>query len=127
MTYPLEIRQTILDAIAGGESLRRVCEREGMPDTATVMRWLEADAEFATKYARARENQADVLFESMGEIESSVESGDLRPDAARVILESRRWRAEKLKPKKYGNKIEATHEIGDTFTKLVVEVVKASG
>lgn len=122
--YPPEIRQTILARIKDGESLRAICAQDGMPDRNTVSRWLEADAEFAAKYARAREDQADAIFESMADVEDGVMTGDLRPDAARVVLESRRWRAEKLKPKKYGNKIEATHELGETFTKVVREIIR---
>lgn len=106
--YPEETRQIILDRIAAGESLRSVCEGEGMPDKATVLRWL-SDPEFATKYARARECQADVLFDGMADIEDKVIAGDLRPDAARVILDSQRWRAEKLKPKAYGSKVDINH------------------
>jgi hypothetical protein len=106
--YSDDIRQVILDRIAAGESLRSVCESEGMPDKATVLRWL-SDSDFATKYARAREVQADVLFDGMADIESKVETGDLRPDAARVILDSQRWRAEKLKPKAYGSKVDVNH------------------
>ncbi len=106
--YPPEIRQVILDRIAAGGSLRRICEQDGMPDKATVLRWMD-DAEFATKYARAREVQADVLFDGMADIESKVETGDLKPDAARVILDSQRWRAEKLKPKAYGSKVDVNH------------------
>ena len=40
----------------------------------------------------------------MATIEDKVASGDMKPDAARVILDSQRWRAEKLKPKAYGSK-----------------------
>ena len=107
--YPEETRQIILDRIAAGESLRSVCLQEGLPAFRTVMDWLEQDAEFRTKYARARECQADVLFDGMADIEDKVIAGDLRPDAARVILDSQRWRAEKLKPKAYGSKVDINH------------------
>lgn len=120
--YPESIRQIILDRIAAGESLRRVCEDEGMPDKATVFRWLE-EADFATKYARARESQADVLFDGMADIEMKVEAGDLKPDAARVILDSQRWRAEKLKPKAYGSKVDVNHAGGVTITSITRRII----
>ena len=104
--------------------MRNICRDNDMPGLSTVMEWLAADEDFRSKYARAREDQADAIFEGMSDIEDSVIAGDLRPDAARVVLESRRWRAEKLKPKRYGNKIEATHELGETFTKVVREIVR---
>lgn len=107
--YPHSIRATILEQIAEGTSLREVCRQEGMPGFRTVMEWLDAEDDFRTKYARAREAQADVLFDGMASIEDKVEAGELKPDAARVILDSQRWRAEKLKPKSYGAKVDVNH------------------
>jgi hypothetical protein len=107
--YPPEIRDAILARIAAGESLRSVCRDEGMPAISAVMRWRDEDADFGNKYARAREAQADVLFDGMAAIEGKVEEGSLKPDAARVILDSQRWRAEKLKPKAYGSKVDVNH------------------
>lgn len=107
--YPQETRETILEQIAEGKSLREVCRQDGMPGFRTVMEWLDAEEDFRTKYARAREAQADVLFDGMASIEDKVEAGELKPDAARVILDSQRWRAEKLKPKAYGAKVDVNH------------------
>jgi hypothetical protein len=45
----------------------------------------------------------------MAAIEGKVEEGSLKPDAARVILDSQRWRAEKLKPKAYGSQVDVNH------------------
>ena len=125
--YPLEVRDAILDRIADGDSLRAVCDSDGMPDKATVCRWLASDSEFATKYARAREAQADVLFDGMAEVEESVLSGVLKPDAARVVLDSRRWRAEKLKPKAYGNKLDLNHSGRVQFERIECVVVDPAG
>lgn len=107
--HPPETRQAVVDAIAQGDSLRSICARDGMPGMSTVMDWLESDAEFRSKYARAREHQADLLFEGMADIEADVLTGDLKADAARVVLDSQRWRAEKLKPKVYGAKSTFEH------------------
>ena len=63
------------------------------------------NAEFAAKCARVREGpQADYVFDEMAKIEADVISGALAPDAARVVLSSKQWRAAKLAPKKYGDK-----------------------
>ncbi len=47
--------------IAGGESLRFICEDKDLPDRDTINRWLNADNDGALcgQYARAREEQAD--------------------------------------------------------------------
>lgn len=121
--YPEHTRATICERIAAGESLRAICRDDDMPSVQSVMNWLDSEPEFCSRYARAREKQADAIFDGMAEIEDDVKSGELRPDAARVILESRRWRAEKLKPKAYGSKIEATHELGEGVTKILRQIV----
>ena len=50
--------------------------QEGMPDQRTVYRWLEKDREFCQQYARAREAQADKLFEGCLAIADEAE-GDV--------------------------------------------------
>lgn len=103
-SYTPELADEICDRLAEGESLRAICRDDGMPDRRTVLRWLEKDEAFAAKCARARELQADALEEGMAEVEQQTLSGQLDPKAANVVLSSRRWRAEKLAPKKYGNR-----------------------
>ncbi len=128
MTWPAEIRTTICERLAAGESLRAICRDEGMPDATSVFRWLEEDAEFATKYARAREVQAELLADEMVEIaddstndfmERKRRKGDEEVtetafDAehvqrSKLRIETRRWIAEKLLPKKYGAKQQVEH------------------
>ena len=95
----------ICHLIAMGESLRAICVRPGMPDKATVLRWMADDDAFATKYARAREAQAEHHHDEMDRLEAAIESGTLNAQAGSVILGNKRWRMEKLKPKVYGNAI----------------------
>lgn len=125
--YPDAIKDVICERIACGESLRHVCESDGMPNRETVSRWLEADPEYAARYARARETQADGIFESMADIESEVIGGTLKPDAARVVLESRRWRAEKLKPKAYGAKVDMQLSGSVKFQRIECVVIDPAG
>jgi len=102
--YSDELAERICEQLADGQSLRAICAADGMPDRTTVMRWQASNPEFATKCARAREAQADHLFEGMAEIESGVLSGAVDAQAARVVLSSQQWRASKLRPKVYGDK-----------------------
>ena len=109
--YSQDVADKICARLAEGESLRQICDSKGMPNRETVRLWL-ADperAEFLAKYARAREDQADTLVDDMADVEAEVHAGVLKPDAAKVILWSRQWRAEKLKPKAYGAKVTQEH------------------
>ena len=124
--YPPEIRDTIVDLLAS-ESLLSICQREGMPDRLTITRWMREDESFATKCARAREEHADLIFEGLADIERDLLDVKVKADAARVVISSRQWRLEKIKPKKYGPKLETTHEAGDSLIRAVVrEIVKPS-
>ena len=105
--YTDAIAQGICERIAEGQSLRAICRDEDMPDRATVLRWLDAHDEFAAKYARAREVQADLLFEDMQEVADSGSPEDTQ--RARLRVMTMQWRASKLAPKKYGEKIQTEH------------------
>lgn len=122
-TYTDEIADIICERISNGESLKAICAEEGMPDKSTVFRWLasESNATFRDKYALARETQADALFDEIlsiaddgkndwmeknfGEDTRWVENGEaLRRSQLRI--DARKWMAGKLRPKKYGEKLD---------------------
>lgn len=117
--YTDDIAASICAAVAEGMSLRKVCAIEGMPALTTVFRWLadEARAGFRDQYARAREAQADLLAEQILEIaddgtnDTQVDDeGMVRVDhdhiaRSRLRVDSRKWLASKLAPKKYGDKL----------------------
>tara|TARA_R110000868_G_scaffold155841_1_gene382450 strand:+ start:360 stop:833 length:474 start_codon:yes stop_codon:yes gene_type:complete len=107
-----EIQEKLLAEIQTGRSLRQVCTDEGMPHFTTVLRWVAADGQFASKYARARTAQADTLFDRMEAVEEAVSAGTMDSHAARVVLDSMRWRASKLAPKVYGDRLDV--QVSDT-------------
>jgi len=117
-----ELEDDILSRIACGESLRGICAENGMPNISTVIRWLAADEDFARRYTRAREMQAEILADEMLDIADNDKSDriDIKDKDGNIIrteqnnvavarsklkLEQRRWWAEKLRPKVYGNKV----------------------
>ena len=76
-----------------------------MPSRVSVHAWLIKDPSFLNKYEHARELQADVYADEMDEI-AHDESIDTQ--RARLIIDTRKWTSSKLKPKKYGDKIDMT-------------------
>lgn len=124
--YTNKIADEICERLADGESLRAICESEEMPGRATVFRWLASNQTFQDQYARAREAQADALFDEIlqiaddGRNDSYTDSeGNVRTDQdviarSRLRVDSRKWMASKLRPKVYGDKIQ--QEIDATVT-----------
>lgn len=123
-----ELLTTICNLIADGQSLRRICQSETMPDRTTVRQWLIDDAEFSIQYARAREEQADTLAEEIVEIadESSLDytvddDGNHVLDRehvqrSKLRVDARKWVAAKLRPKVYGDKLDVNNNVTGTLS-----------
>lgn len=136
--YSVVLGTKICDAIASGTSLRKVCEVAGMPTKTMVLRWLaeESLSEFRDQYARAREAQADFLAEEMLDIADEdatvVRGEEVVFDATavarnRLRVDTRKWLASKMAPKKYGDKITAEHtgrDGGAIQSRMIVEIVR---
>ncbi|WP_052359994.1 hypothetical protein [Solidesulfovibrio alcoholivorans] len=108
--YSEEVVGTICQEIMAGKSLRTICAMEGMPAASTVYAWLGQYQGFQDMYAHAREVQADMLADEILEIADS----DLDPNRARVMIDARKWLAGKLRPKKYGDRVELDHKVDGT-------------
>lgn len=104
--YSGEIVERICELIASGMSLRTVCSQDGMPSAFTVCKWLSENEEFSKQYARAREEQADSFADEIIDIADSVapEAGEVAK--AKLQIDARKWKASKMAPKKYGDKVE---------------------
>ena len=104
-----------------------------MPSTSTAIVWLadEGKVEFQAQYARAREARADYLAEELLEIadDSSGDTitdkdGNTRVDSefaarSRLRVDTRKWLASKMAPRKYGDKIEHTGADGGAIQHTV--------
>ncbi|MGV2110143.1 terminase small subunit protein [Agrobacterium salinitolerans] len=122
--YSGDVADAICERISEGESLRSICEGEDMPSKSTVFRWLADDEMFRDQYARAREAQADALFDEILSIADTPQVGEKRKvkedggveistgdmiEHRRLQVDARKWMASKLQPKKYGDKLDIEH------------------
>lgn len=122
------IQAAICEALAEGASLRSISAREGMPANSTIFRWLADDEDFREQYARAREMQAERLFEEILEIADTPELGVKTTTKAdgtvelveadmiehrRLRVDARKWAASKLLPRKYGEATLIKHADAD--------------
>ena len=124
--YTEALAAKICRRLAEGETLRAICRDPAMPDKATVLRWLadKKKADFRDQYAHAREMQADALFDEALEIADDA-SSDWSTDKdgkkvldheniqrSRLRVDTRKWAAGKMSPKRYGDKIQHTGDGG---------------
>jgi len=117
--YTQELADAICRELANGISLRSVLRGEGMPDGATFFKWMREIDGFSKQYEAAKEESADALIEDMLEIADEAlpesKSGDAKRAGAKVAaqrlrVDTRKWAASKLKPKKYGDKLDLTSD-----------------
>lgn len=113
--YLPEVAADICSLLADGESMRKVCERLGMPNKATVFRWLAQHEEFRDQYAKATETRADAIFEEMIDIADNVAEEAAAVAKARLRIDTRKWALARMNPKKYGDKVsqEIDHKSSD--------------
>lgn len=121
--YNEEISNALLDHIATGKSLVSWC-KNNLIDYSTVTGWLRTNAEFSLRYARAREDQADYLADELMEISDAAERDAQIIDGkavidgfsvqrAKLMIDTRKWAAAKLKPKVYGDSTQIKHADAD--------------
>jgi len=119
--FTKELADLICLRLSEGESLRGICREDEMPSVGTVCRWLATDTVFREQYARAREAQADTLADEILEISDNATNDWMErqtPEGqgigwqvngehikrSRLRVDSRKWFAGKVAPKKYGEK-----------------------
>ena len=112
-TFTQETADRICAMLAQGKSMRTVCKEDWAPPMETVFRWLRENEAFQQQYARAKQEAADALVEEMADIadappaygpDGKIDNGDVQN--RRLQIDTRKWLASKLKPKKYGDKLE---------------------
>ncbi len=124
--YTEALATDICVRLTGGESLRTICSDDKMPAISTVMGWLfdGKHAAFSEQYARARDLQADKLFDEALEIADATSEDWITTEDGKKILDhehvqrsrlrvdTRKWAAGKLAPKRYGDKLQHTGDGG---------------
>jgi transposase-like protein len=111
--YTPELAAKICELAQLGKSLSSIAAMEGMPATAAIFQWLRKYPEFAKSYSDAKEDLAEKLAEEITEIADEEPplkaDGEIDPGAAayrKLRLDARKWNAARLKPKKFGDKIQ---------------------
>lgn len=133
-TYTEETALRICERIADGESLKSICDEDDMPARSTVFKWLAENKTFSDMYVRAREEQADAIFDDIlsiaddgrndwmakfGEDDAGWSTNGENLQRAKLRIDARKWIAAKLKPKKYGEKLELEHGGQVTLTPTI--------
>jgi len=124
--FSQELFDEICEKIANGESLRKICKDDKMPNLTSVWKWLNNKEELSKQYARAREEQAETFVDEILDIADNTKDDTFIDEDGKLIInqeviarsrlrvDARKWVASKLKPKKFGDYTKVQAEIKDT-------------
>ena len=137
------MKARILEEMTGPEcrSLENILKNDVLgefPGKTTVYGWLQKghkdfDPDFLNDYERARDIRADKMFEEMLDISDTTKLGEttkISDDGVEITrsdmiahrklqIDTRKWILSRMKPKKYGDKIETTIQGGENPVKRV--------
>lgn len=128
--YNDELAAELMFYLSQGMSLRTACSQDGMPHPSQVFRWLSASntepwaADFREQYARAKEEASDAMAEDILDIADDGRNDWIerqRSDGStfevvnsevlqrsRLRVDTRKWLMAKMKPKRYGERVDVT-------------------
>ena len=136
--YTEAIADEICDIIATSDRGLVSISKEFGVCVKTIFNWIDKNEEFLHKYARARELQAEYLSDQIIEIadetsndfsvnQDGVEITNHEAIArSRLRVDARKWKASKLAPKKFGDKLDVTSK-GQQIEPLTFTIIKGKG
>jgi len=121
--YTPELAADICARLSVGDSMRTICKDDAMPSRTTIFLWIATYPEFSNQYAIAKEEASEALAEEMFDIADNgsndwmeAHSEDAGRAAfklngeniqrAKLRVDVRKWYLSKIKPKKYGEKVQ---------------------
>lgn len=126
--YTEEKAEAICELLAQGWSLKRVIEqghtetKVEMPSIATVFKWMRDYNEFLKLYEKAKQEAADAMAEELLDIADNGTNDFYTDDngverlnsehiqRSRLRIDTRKFLMAKMKPKRYGEKLDLTSD-----------------
>jgi len=138
--YTDRLADKICEKVALGQSMRTICALETMPAMTTMFRWLREKDEFRQQYETAKQECAELMVEDMLDIADNEAQEPLLVDGVPVIVDekpvmvtsqvkiqhsrlkvdTRKFIAAKLKPKKYGERIQHANDPDNPMPSAIV-------
>jgi hypothetical protein len=137
--YSPEVVEAICDQMVNGKGLLKICADDDMPGRTTIYRWLATNPEFRKRFAEAREALMDfyaeqilsIAFDESGDVildqgkdgKTSAVANHAKVQRDRLKVDSLKWTASRLFPKRYGDKMELLGqnvEEGEAVNKISV-------
>lgn len=131
--YTKELGDKICSGIAEGKSLKKITEADdSLPTLTTIFNWLRVHKEFLDNYTCAKEQGTEAWHEELTELgeevirksqEVDAKSSNAVVQAYKLKADNMKWSMSKMKPKKYGDKLDMTTN-GKDLPSPILPVIK---
>lgn len=136
--YSIELAKEICDKIAtSSKGLIRLCkENSHWPDRSTIFKWKIEHQQFSDMYYKAKDDQIDSIYDECLDIADDISNDTIirvgkngeeteicnseYVNRSRLRIDTRKWCAERLRPKMFGAKKEAE---SDDKTKSLLQTL----
>lgn len=108
--YNTELADKICKLCSERSLISVIRDNPDLPDRTTIYDWLDKYEEFANKYAKACQDRADFKADEIDEIADDTLAGKFKADAAKVAIDAKKWAASKLRPKRYGERMQHAND-----------------
>lgn len=99
----------VLDLMEEGASLSDALRQTKGASNGSFYRYVVKYPDLWEKYAIVRKVRSHQTFDEIADLEAKVLSGMLDPQAANVVINSRKWRLARMDRKNYSEKTEIEH------------------
>jgi len=124
------VLDAILERLANGESLNKICSEPNMPTRKSIYVWLKADAVLRADYELAIAMRAEKMAEEIVDLadeQPPIDKDTGKMDGAWVTwqklrVDARKWTISKLLPKKYGDRLNVEADVktsGDEYLEIL--------
>ncbi len=106
-----ELADRLCEEIAIGRSVNEISKEDWSPDQTTFYRWVYRNEDFRQKYTRARTLAQELAADTIWELANNATVETVNVD--RLKVDTAKWIASKLLPKRYGEKSQIDHTTSD--------------
>lgn len=116
-SYTPELADRLCELISQGNSLNKICKSDEFPCIATIFNWLGSNDVFLDKYTRAKEQSSEAMNEELMLLGDEAirlaqtvneKASTAVVQAVKLKADNMKWMMSKMKPKKYGDKVDMT-------------------
>lgn len=102
--YNDDISKKIIDRLAAGESVTKICGDDGYPNRYTVFEWNVKHPEFHHRYEKALKSSGQFQVDKIPLVIQEMKEGVVDPAVGKIEIDALKWMASKFYPKMYSDK-----------------------